>query len=36
VLTGSPGWAIIFGGLGGAGLWGLLINYDPSKAGKDD
>jgi hypothetical protein len=30
ILTGSPGWAIIFGALGAVAFWGLIVAYDPS------
>jgi hypothetical protein len=34
-VTGSPGWAIIFGGIGAVAFWGLLIRYDRGQSGKE-
>lgn len=36
LATGNPFWAILFGALGAAALWGLLIAYDPDGAGRRD
>jgi hypothetical protein len=36
LATGEPFWAILFGALGAAALWGLLIAYDPDKIRKED
>jgi hypothetical protein len=35
VVSGSPGWAIIFGGIGAVALWGLFIRYDPAPSEKE-
>ncbi len=35
-LTGSPGWALIFGAIGAAAAWGLLIAYDPDGPERKD
>jgi hypothetical protein len=36
LATGNPFWAILFGALGAAALWGLLINYSPPGSSKED
>jgi hypothetical protein len=35
-VTGSPGWALIFGALGAVALWGLLIAYERPRSAKED
>ncbi len=35
VVTGSPGWAIIFGVIGAVALWSLFIRYDPASSEKE-
>ncbi len=35
-VTGSPGWALIFGALGAVALWGLLIAYEGPRSAKED
>lgn len=32
-LTGAPVWAMVFGALGAAAAWGLLIAYEPPASG---
>lgn len=36
VVTGSPGWAIIFGAMGAMALWKLLIAYAPAAPEQED
>ncbi|PKQ07547.1 MAG: hypothetical protein CVT71_01010 [Alphaproteobacteria bacterium HGW-Alphaproteobacteria-10] len=36
LTTGSPFWAILFGALGVATLWGLLIAYKHDEPDKED